>query len=416
MIKKLFIIVVAIINLIVPNENIFGADIDIKLTTINVEWCGNTVENIPSLYFRGRLYISARSLVSAFGASISVDADDNSIILIINGVNIKFNYTMRNGIYNMINYKNTDYVNAGVLGEKFNMVIEFNQLDNKVTYYSFRESESTFNKNITELKTGYIRLEDIAADGNDTVNNQLNFSSENLMKFRYIGKWLGEQKQKYYLSWIPIYVNPSNNYVNDLRYNNCLYNADFLYTLDYLIANGGNIGVHGLSHQYGNDKSAVGNEWGKDTPYSDSYQEERMIQALNIGKSLGFDIKFFEFPHYSVTQPQREMAEKYYDVIYQEYPGSNGQIYTSSSTGTKWIPTPGEYIIHDGYIMKTVDTLRTNITQGKVLSLFIHPYLDFDKISLLRDNGKINFYYSEQSNFKILLSNVFGMGYTFREF
>lgn len=52
---------------------------------------------------------------------------------------------------------------------------------------------------------------------------------------------------------MPRYIDPSQNIDNSLADNMNMYNADFIYTLDYFTFRRGLIGLHGYTHQNGNE-------------------------------------------------------------------------------------------------------------------------------------------------------------------
>lgn len=371
-----------------------------------VHWCELPEKEIDSRLYNGRLYISATDIIKNFGGSIYFknhnELDDNSFkdILIDN---------------------NTKFINVLDITEKYNLFVEFDNNNNSVSFYNVNNTQ---NNNIIvnqNTQAAYIRLEDIMADGLDIQNNNIpNYSHENLSKLRVIANYLDTNNQQYYIAWIPLYTNPANKYSNDLRYNYNLYNADFLYTLDYMALHNGKIGLHGYTHQYGKDKSAVGYEWGDKTPYSRKEQMLRMIYAKNVAQCLAIEENFFEFPHYSITNKQLKMAENYFDVIYQRYPESDEtsivEIKNKEGKITKYIPTPADYLYYDGYTNEMIWKLKANANDGKIISLFIHPPMEYSHITINKNNGNADITYERNSNIQMIVEALNNMNYQFKYF
>ena len=189
-----------------------------------------------------------------------------------------------------------------------------------------------------------------------------------------------------------------------------------------MIGHGGKIVLHGYSHQYGNEKSSVGYEWGKGTPYSYTEQQQRMINAKTIAWRLGYETDIFEFPHYGATIPQLRMAEHYFKIIYQEYPNQGTVITTKlNDKGNKvyYIPTTAEYVKNLYKSAETIEKIKKLASNGQVVSLFYHPKIDItsqDAVSIKSDddNGIKYWSFSEYSVLSAIIDTVNANGYSFR--
>ena len=216
------------------------------------------------------------------------------------------------------------------------------------------------------------------------------FTHEKLEKVRILIRWLWDQGQEYSVAWIPIFVDPVKGIVNDLTEDYHWYNVDFLYTLDMMAEYGGHIGVHGLTHQYGEDVSAAGWEFGEDSPFTLKEAEERMVKAKAIAERLGFEVEFFEFPHYGMTKAQGMIAERHFDVIYQQElwtkPYGYGETKQVGERTVMYVPTPADCVQsvydYEGMLQRLEDSYEG----GQLVSLFFHPSLDYDKLSGIVDN------------------------------
>ena len=241
-----------------------------------------------------------------------------------------------------------------------------------------------------------LRLEDIMAD----TTKDSNFTHENLEKLRVMGRWLSARNQEYSIAWIPLYTNPKMEIQNNLINTANFYNADFIYTLDELIANGGHIGLHGLTHQSGDEISSYGYEFGKDTIFSQKQIRKRMIKANDMAKFFGYTAEFFEFPHYGITDDQEVIAEELFSVIYQQKMDRTpfGKLEWTERNGKEilYVPTPADHVrsIYDKQNM--IDKINTTASENLV-SLFFHPYLDEQWITCLSNkNGKRVLTYSSE--------------------
>lgn len=232
-----------------------------------------------------------------------------------------------------------------------------------------------------------LRLEDIVADPTEDSR----FTHQGLEKLRVMARWLEDSGQEYAIAWIPIYVSPSENITNDLTKQFNWYNADFLYTLDTLVRCGGHLGVHGLTHQYGEDASAAGWEFGADSPFSTAEAEQRMVTAKELAKQLGYEAEFFEFPHYAMTREQGRIAERHFNVIYQQEPWTKpyGYVETKRSGGraVMYVPTPAD-CVHSEYDREGIlERLAVDHREGRLVSLFFHPNLDYARITCAEETA-----------------------------
>lgn len=267
---------------------------------------------------------------------------------------------------------------------------------------------------------GYIRLEDVMADGayNDGVYYyDATYSSYNLEKFRSMGEYLNSRGHKFYIAWIPVYADPTRGVVNNVIENECLYNADFIYSLDWLRIHGGSIVLHGYTHQQFDTISSVGNEFGGDTEYTIEQMDERMDKAIEMAKTLGYEHDIFEFPHYALIESSRALAEEKFDVIYQYGPAVSAQIETVERNGktVRYVPTPPDYV-YSAYDTTIWDRLEYAHNNGQLMSLFFHPTIDFNYCGMRTEAGVHYWTYDEENGFlPRILDTVegFGDGYAF---
>lgn len=230
-------------------------------------------------------------------------------------------------------------------------------------------------------KSAYLRLEDIVADYGISGR----FDDKGLEQLRAQADYLYRNGASYYIAWIPVYVNPQEGIVNDLTRNYSFYNAQFLYTLDYMVGHGGILVAHGLTHQYGDEISADGTEFGEDSPFDSTEVRCRMEKIRAIADTLGYQVDAFEFPHYASTPAQERIAAQYFHVIYQQDKQKHpfGKIERENVAGQRvtYVPTPQDYVKSEACEQEMLTAIRRT-PQGQLVSLFFHPSLDRDCLTL----------------------------------
>lgn len=276
----------------------------------------------------------------------------------------------------------TEYISINDLCESRGLWPVFYDQGVRLYRYRLQWTEDAEAENAAQqLGMACLRLEDIMADPTDDSR----FTHEKLEKLRVMARWLGDRGQEFSVAWIPIYVSPQEGIVNDLTEKFNWYNADFLYTLDVLAENGGHIGLHGLTHQYGEEASAAGYEFGEDSPFSLAEMEERICRAKAIAVKLGYQAEFFEFPHYGMTREQAEIAEKYFRVIYQQEPWAEPYGYVemrqTEDHSVMYVPTPADYVWSEYDLEGMLSRLSESRENDRLISLFFHPSLDYERIS-----------------------------------
>lgn len=355
------------------------AKAEAKSDTVTINYMNNGDKSFSVIYNNGRIYLPFFEICREFG--IDYRADKDTYILSkddkLTTISASSNGSNKTDMF----FKgNTPYVYLYRVVEPFGAIPIVDIKDNKISIYKSIEGTIAKHRTVSASpKNAYIRLEDIMADGLDSSLTP-NYNTNMLEELRYTAQYFYSCGQSYYIAWIPIYANPKAKYWNDVSEEYNLYNSYFVYTLDYMVEHNGHLGLHGFTHQYGNDISGIGYEWGKDTPYTIGEQENRMKKAIACANRLGYEPEFFEFPHYCATADQLKMAEKYFDLIYQSYPSKkleNTFTYTAAA-GKKiyFMPTPADYV-HTKYdIGNMINRLSNSIRNNYTLSLFYHPVID----------------------------------------
>ncbi|MHC1681908.1 MAG: DUF2334 domain-containing protein [Clostridiaceae bacterium] len=225
--------------------------------------------------------------------------------------------------------------------------------------------------------------------------------AENLEKFRIMGDYLFSSGIPFHVTWIPRFIDPPNKIDNDISKNNSMPNAHFLFTLEYLLNRNGVIGLHGYTHQYGDEVSAEGTEFDEERNNDEASVRKRVEAAINTANKLELPFKFFESPHYASTEFQQSIFEQYFDIIYEGCVGIWGEKIVTSPRNNKtiYVPTPLSYVqgeVEEG-TKEMIDRIN-NLEEDSLASLFYHPDLEFEYITLSSDsNGYPLSSYSENS-------------------
>lgn len=251
-------------------------------------------------------------------------------------------------------------------------------------------------------KVALIRLEDVSCSGEES-------EVESINKYKIMIDMLKTNNIKFHIAWIPRYIAPDSRIDNDLTKENTFVNCDFINLLDYIINNGGEIGLHGYTHQIGDSTSGAGSEL---TIFDNRKESEvRMVaeNAINTANYLNIPYSFFESPHYHSTRSQQKILEEYFDVLFEPYAGywNLRPIISLSNKSTIYMPTSLGYVKdEDG--SKMVDKINNRLSTD-CGAMFFHPYKELAYIDITgMKSGKIEFKYREGSplyNISVALNN-----------
>lgn len=315
----------------------------------------------------------------------------------------KINIDTKNN-YFIINNKNKDNLRTSILEiglKKYISLYDFCKIFDLKTVWDHSENTITIFKSKTKSikknqenvgRVAFIRFEDVEA-------GSIYLNEECLEKFRVIGDYFNSESIPFHIAWVPRYVNPPKNIDNDLLKDNNIENADFLFTFDYLIDRGATIGLHGYTHQHGDEESVVGTEFSSTVNTNESVIKERVGKAIETANKLNIPISFFETPHYRGTEFQQSIFEQYFDIIYEPYIGMYNSIPLVSPRNKKtlYIPTPLSYVKGDNGIGEMLNNIDNNGI-NQIASLFVHPSKEFQYIKIVKGNdGYHNYIYDENS-------------------
>ena len=374
------------------------------ISDINLNILDNkNTQNIPLLAKAQRYYLPVDIISKELGYTAT---RMNKILYLSNGSNnislTDTNYTtnLSSGSLrgSLLIKDDVDYISISDIEQIFGVTAVFKFEDKSITLLHSDSKALSPNKDIpSDGKVALIRLEDVSAgDGAASDINQ--------PKLKALGNFLYSEGIKYHIAWIPRFIAPSDNIDNDLLKNDSFENAAFINLLDYLINKGGQIGLHGYTHQSGDSRSAVGTELSSKIQNNEEDTRKVIENSINTATALNIPYAFFESPHYKATQKQKNIIEEYVQYIYEP---KNILIYHKLQKTDKdnlYIPTPLSYVkdLDISYIERGLSNPRP----GELASLFYHPTKEFDFIEVNTNNYTFNVNYSSESPLQKIVKSI----------
>lgn len=389
----------------------------LKEEKVDVYFEGSKVNLTSPIYMqRNRYYIPLNEVI--YTAKGKIFSQDNQANIKVNGneinLNTKESYYTLNG--NKVNLRkrvilsgNIVYMSLFDLAKMLNLKVDWN-IENNIVALFWNKDKLTTDKQPQGGKTALIRFEDITAA-------QRYSSAESLEKIRIITDYCYSRNIPLHLGWVPRYIDPNNNIDNEPSEKNSMYNADFIYTLDYFVDKNGIIGLHGYTHQHGQEVSIDATEFSNIYNTSEKDVRDRLEHAISDAKKLEIPIKFFESPHYTATLNQKRIMEQYFDNIYEFRISGMERNITKVNVGNrqvKYIPTPLDYVNgkdDTDHMIKKIKSLRGD----SLGSFFFHPSIEFDFIKIKKDNnGYPSYEYLGDSPLHRIINTFIDNGYTFK--
>ena len=351
------------------------------------------ITNVPVLLKAQRYYIPLSFICNKL--NYTIDTSDNKILLYSNDNRISLtenSYTKnsRTGYLrgNLINSDGTNYISISDIEELFNLIAVFDFKNNNISLLDDNlktpeEPSELYNSNVA-----LIRLEDFGCGSNYSVD-------KNQTKIKSIANLLYSQGMKFHISWIPRFKSPVYNIDNDLLTNDNITNVGFVNLLDYLINKGAEIGLHGYTHQHGDEISGIGEELSKDANNTVSETQSIIENGIDTASALNIPISYYESPHYFDTELQKKVIADYFQFIYEPFDSTkNNNIYNLDGNHL-FVPTPLGYI-HDSDPTSIIDGLN-NDNPDILHSFYFHPFVELKYIDFNTNNNKLNITYNENS-------------------
>lgn len=365
------------------------------------------------LYKNNRIYISISDFIKAFnlvaekiddstikmGNDIEIDNDERVIYKNDKEISLRGDLFLRNENY---------YMSLFDLCEMLNLNTYWDYDNNKIYFSKKTEVKEDINDNM-DSKKGYIRFEDFTA-------GDVYLKSGSLEKVRLITDYMKTNNESFSVSWVPRYINNDKGIDNDISEKDSMENSNFLFTLDYIVNNGGNIGLHGYTHQYNNTNSISGVEFGKEGCNNLQEVRKRVEKAITIANKLNIPISYWETPHYKTTAEEQKIFEEYFDKIYEPAIGIYNKkiIVSKNNEFTKYIPTPLSYVDDDNG--EGIMERMKNLDENQEFSLFYHLSIEIKSIDIsINDKGDILYKYDKNSILKNIVKLSRSLGYKFSD-
>lgn len=384
------------------NNNHIEEISDLNLSILNKK----IPDNIPILLQSHRHYIPVTYLAKIFNfkfsnltlknSNLNIDLS-NSKEWLIN----KKKYSPRG---NLLTYNNEIFISLSDIEFLFNLTAIFDEKTNSIALLkSYLNKIELNNLPLKDGKVALFRFEDVSAGSSFSLTNAQT-------KFKAMADYLYKNNFKFNVAWVPRYIHPENNIDNDLLKENTFSNIGFINMLDYLINSNGQIGLHGYTHQSGDTISTVGSELTKNDNSTSHETIEVIEKALSTAANLNIPVNFFESPHYHATKSQKELIGQYFQYQYEPYNLLNYIGLKITKHDNLFIPTPLGYIRNRDPApqIKKIQNPPPNF----LASMFYHPSLELDYITINNSNNYFDASFSDNSILTKLISTFIENGYT----
>lgn len=390
----------------VPKIN--SSDMNVsKVSDVKFCFLGKDFSKNPSIYYKAqRYYLPLDKVCSNLGFSF----DSSNGIITISKEDFKASINVSSNTISKIssdsklrgevlNEDNTVFLSVSDIENIFNLNADFNFKDRTVNFVhnaSFQKSDSP--------KTGraaFIRLEDFGASPymqKDTTQK----------KFKVFADFLGSNNIKFHIAWVPRYKDPENNIDNDLLTNNSIENVGFVNMMDRLILNGGELGLHGYTHQYGNEISFEGTELSKKANASEEETRKVIESGIDTSSALNLPVTFYESPHYKATSKQLKIIEEYFQYLYQPAGIIDFTILRRKGDNL-YIPTPLSYV-KDLNVKPILRGLNHPLPY-QLASLYYHPTKELDFIDVTFTKDEMFYTYDDNAPMKQIIKAIKDNGY-----
>ncbi|MBE6047399.1 MAG: DUF2334 domain-containing protein [Clostridium sp.] len=304
---------------------------------------------------------------------------------------------------NLLTYNNEKYICISDIEQIFNLTALFDFTTKTVTFVNNdTEKKSSSNNSEENSEVALIRLEDFTA-GDSYMN------SENMTKVKCMADYLYSSNIKFHIAWISHFKAPTDNIDNDLLKVNNIANVAYVNLLDYMINKGGEVGLHGYTHQNGDGRSAVSTDLSKDVNNTEEETATLIENAINTASALNIPVHFFESAHYTDTPLQQQVIKKYFKYAYEPFNyENNAKLYRSDDT--LFIPTPLGFVEHEDP-SPIINDLNSH-KKGALKSFFYHPSIEMDYVNFTIDNNTLYSTFNSSSPLVNLIHAIKENNYT----
>lgn len=380
-----------------------------KIAGVSLNISNEANNNVPILLKAQRYYVPLSFICNKL--NYTLDNSNNSILIYNTDNKISLSETAyeknsKTGSLrgNLINSSKDYYISISDIEELFDLIAIFDFDNKKISLIPSdikRPEESSI---IYSDKVALIRLEDFGCGYSNIVD-------KNQTKAKIMANLLFSQGMKFHVSWMPRFVVPSANFDNDLLTNDNITNVGFVNVLDYMINKGGEIGLHGYTHQSGNDASGTGEEMSKDVNSTESETRAVVEKGIDTASALNIPISYYESPHYRDTDQQKKIIGEYFQFIYEPYDCSKQNIYSPDDYHL-YVATPlGRISDPSTDVPRIIDILNKN-DPNVLNSFYYHPSIEIDYINFSVNGNKLNVNYDKNSPLQQIVKTLKGSDYT----
>ncbi len=370
---------------------------------------GNNITNVPILLKSQRYYIPLSFICNKLNytlddsnGSISIYNSNNNIQLTENSYEKNSQKGSLRG--NLINSNGAYYISISDIEELFDLIAVFDFQNKKISLLPNDLKQPEDSSVLYNDKIALIRFEDFGCGYSNLVD-------KNQTKVKLMCNLLYSNGIKFHIAWMPRFVVPQANFDNDLLTNDTIINVGFVNLLDYMINKGGEIGLHGYTHQSGNDSSGVGEELSKNVNSSVAETRAVIEKGIDTASALNIPISFYESPHYRDTEMQKKIISEYYQFVFEPYDNSKKNIYKPNDYNL-FVPTPLGYISDPVADTNSLINKLDNNNPDVLSSFFYHPSIEIDYVNFNTDGNKINVSYDQNSPLQKIVKALKNGGYT----
>ena len=367
----------------------------------------SNITNVPMLLKSQRYYIPLDFICSKL--NYTIDTSNNSILLSnkdnkISLTENSYDKNSRTGSLrgNLINSNGTNYISISDIEEIFDLIAVFDFKNNNISLLQNSVKAPEDSSLLYTDKIALIRFEDFTCGYTNTVD-------KNQTKVKCMANLLYSEGMKFHVSWIPRFVSPPNNIDNDLLKNDNITNVGFVNLLDYMLNKGGEIGLHGYTHQHADETSGTGEEMSKEVNNTITETQAIIENGIDAASAINIPISYYESPHYRETDLQKNVISKYFQFIYEPFDYEHQNIYTPDDYHL-FVPTPlGR--VHDSDASDIISGLN-NDDSDILHSFYYHPSIEIDYVNFNTTGDKLNVTFDENSPLQQIVKTLKSAEYT----
>ncbi|MDD7793066.1 DUF2334 domain-containing protein [Clostridium sp. 'White wine YQ'] len=379
---------------------------DVSLSILD----GTSIDDVPMILKSQRYYIPLNFISKKL--NYTVDNSTGSLCLTNNSNKISltedsYEKNSKKGHLrgHLINYKNTFYISISDIEKLFDLIAVFDFQNKKINLIQDEvkaPEEPLIHHND---KIALIRFEDFGCGYSNIVDR-------NQTKIKIMSNLLYSNGMKFHVSWMPRFIVPSTNFDNDLLTKDNIVNVGFVDILDYMLNKGGEIGLHGYSHQSGNTASGTGEEMSKDVNSTEAETRAVIEKGIDTASALNIPISYYESPHYRDTKEQKNIISEYFQYIYEPYDYSKKDNVYKPDDYHLFVPTPlGRISDPIADTQRMID--KFNEGNPNILkSFYYHPSIEIDYIDFNTNGNKLNINYNPDSPLQKIVKTLKNDRYT----